>query len=192
MCRTCDRRRTVCTVYSVPLPLRWPAGSFFFNYPLLSRSHQVGTYAGCTGAWLMAGIPGQLACNVATVSLVADSIILPTSVYECSFTTNTLPCVSPPWLLHHQEHHLSISVRISVRISVKTSGTLSHSQCEQLTSRESVSSPVTDSPSVGPCQCSLAASPPVTCHFSQHKTNPVKIAPDDLSHKGTLGFARLV
>jgi len=42
VCRTCDRRRTVCTVYSV------------------------GTYAGCTGAWLMAGIPGQLACNVAT------------------------------------------------------------------------------------------------------------------------------
>jgi len=42
VCRTCDQRSTVCTVYSV------------------------GTYAGCTGVWLVAGIPGQLACNVAT------------------------------------------------------------------------------------------------------------------------------
>lgn len=42
VCRTCDRRKTVCTVYSI------------------------GSYAGCTGAWLMAGVPGQIACNVAT------------------------------------------------------------------------------------------------------------------------------
>lgn len=42
VCRECDQRSTVCTVYSV------------------------GTYAGCTGVWLVAGIPGQLACNVAT------------------------------------------------------------------------------------------------------------------------------
>lgn len=42
VCRTCDRRKTVCTVYSV------------------------GTYAGCTGAWLFAGLPGQIMCNVAT------------------------------------------------------------------------------------------------------------------------------
>ena len=32
------------------------------------RHHnQIGSYAGCTGAWLMAGVPGQIACNVATV-----------------------------------------------------------------------------------------------------------------------------
>lgn len=42
VCRSCDQRSTVCTVYSV------------------------GTYAGCTGVWLVAGVPGQLACNVAT------------------------------------------------------------------------------------------------------------------------------
>lgn len=42
VCRTCDQRSTVCTVYSV------------------------GTYAGCTGLWLVAGLPGQIACNVAT------------------------------------------------------------------------------------------------------------------------------
>jgi len=42
VCRTCDRRKTVCTVYSI------------------------GSWAGCTGAWLMAGVPGQIVCNVAT------------------------------------------------------------------------------------------------------------------------------
>jgi len=42
VCRSCDQRSTVCTVYSV------------------------GTYAGCTGVWLVAGLPGQLACNLAT------------------------------------------------------------------------------------------------------------------------------
>lgn len=42
VCQTCDSRRTVCTVYSI------------------------GTYAGCTGVWLVAGFPGQVACNVAT------------------------------------------------------------------------------------------------------------------------------
>merc|ERR1712117_41893 len=42
VCRSCDQRSTVCTVYSV------------------------GTYAGCTGVWLVAGLPGQIACNVAT------------------------------------------------------------------------------------------------------------------------------
>jgi len=42
VCRACDQRSTVCTVYSV------------------------GTYAGCTGVWLVAGLPGQIACNVAT------------------------------------------------------------------------------------------------------------------------------
>jgi len=42
VCRACDQRSTVCTVYSI------------------------GTYAGCTGVWLVAGVPGQFACNVAT------------------------------------------------------------------------------------------------------------------------------
>merc|ERR1719275_400380 len=42
VCRTCDQRKTVCTVYSI------------------------GSWAGCTGAWLMAGVPGQIVCNVAT------------------------------------------------------------------------------------------------------------------------------
>ena len=28
---------------------------------------QIGSWAGCTGAWLMAGVPGQIVCNVATV-----------------------------------------------------------------------------------------------------------------------------
>lgn len=43
VCRACDSRSTVCTVYSI------------------------GTYAGCTGVWLVAGFPGQIACNVATL-----------------------------------------------------------------------------------------------------------------------------
>lgn len=42
VCRTCDTRRTICTVYSL------------------------GSYAGCTGVWLMAGVAGQLACQVVT------------------------------------------------------------------------------------------------------------------------------
>lgn len=42
VCKTCDTRRTICTVYSL------------------------GSYAGCTGVWLMAGVPGQLACQVVT------------------------------------------------------------------------------------------------------------------------------
>ena len=52
VCRTCNRRKTVCTVYSV------------------------GTYAGCTGAWLMAGVPGQLACNIATVARLLTPVSL--------------------------------------------------------------------------------------------------------------------
>jgi len=43
VCRQCDSRSTVCTVYSI------------------------GSYAGCTGVWLVAGFPGQIACNVATM-----------------------------------------------------------------------------------------------------------------------------
>jgi hypothetical protein len=42
VCRTCDSRRTVCSVYSI------------------------GTYVGCAGVWLVSGIPGQIACNVMT------------------------------------------------------------------------------------------------------------------------------
>lgn len=42
VCRTCDSRRTVCSVYSI------------------------GTYVGCGGVWLVSGIPGQIACNVMT------------------------------------------------------------------------------------------------------------------------------
>jgi len=41
-CRRCDSRRTVCSVYSI------------------------GTYVGCTGVWMVSGIPGQIACNVMT------------------------------------------------------------------------------------------------------------------------------
>ena len=33
---------------------------------LTSMFYISGTYAGCTGVWLVAGFPGQVACNVAT------------------------------------------------------------------------------------------------------------------------------
>jgi len=42
VCRQCDTRSTVCTVYSI------------------------GTYAGCTGVFLVGGVPAQFACNMAT------------------------------------------------------------------------------------------------------------------------------
>ena len=42
VCKSCDQRGTVCTVYSV------------------------GTFLGCNGALLVTGPTGQLACNVAT------------------------------------------------------------------------------------------------------------------------------
>ena len=62
VCRACDQRSTVCTVYSVGRSSTWPFTSrlVFLTLPVS------GTYAGCTGVWLVAGIPGQLACNVAT------------------------------------------------------------------------------------------------------------------------------
>ena len=42
---------------------------------------QVGTYAGCTGAWLFAGLPGQIMCNVATVRNTAVCSTVLYSIY---------------------------------------------------------------------------------------------------------------
>ena len=60
VCRSCDQRSTVCTVYSVGGYLI-PCTLYLITLPTLA-----GTFAGCTGVSLVAGPPGQLACNVAT------------------------------------------------------------------------------------------------------------------------------
>ena len=45
---------------------------------------QIGSWAGCTGAWLMAGVPGQIVCNVATVIIIII-IIDPFHFRKCHF-----------------------------------------------------------------------------------------------------------
>jgi len=67
VCQNCDRRKTVCTVYSL------------------------GTFAGCHGALMLAGVPGQIACNVVTAPGSIGCMMNTVHCYMSSCGLVTLP-----------------------------------------------------------------------------------------------------